>query len=267
VLAVDDGFADALAGVPLAAAKGGPVLLTHRDSLDVGVGEELVRILPPGATVYLLGGERALSARVSDGVAALGFTVVRYGGATRFDTATIIADQGLGEPATVLEVTGLDFADSLAAGAAAAGVKGAVLLTDGATQSTATAIYLSQHPDDARYAIGGPAAAADPAANPIVGSDRYQTSTLVASTFFLSPQVIGIASGLLFPDALSGGAHIGRLGGPLLLTDPQTLPISTEAYLAENRTTDMSAYIYGGTFAVSDAVEAAVDTALGRADA
>jgi putative cell wall-binding protein len=266
VLAVDDGFADALAGVPLAVAKGGPLLLTHSDSLDAGVGDELVRILPPGATVYLLGGERALSANVAAGVAALGFEVVGYGGATRFDTAAMVADQGLGDPSTILEVTGLAFPDALAAGAAAAEAKGAVLLTDGASQSTATATYLSEHPDDTRYAIGGPAAAADPGANPIVGSDRYQTSALVATTFFTSPQSIGIASGLQFPDALCGGAHIGRLGGPLLLTEPDALPTSTEAYLAENRTTDVSAYIYGGPFAVSDAAEAAVDAALGRTD-
>jgi putative cell wall-binding protein len=264
VLAGYNGFADALAGVPLAVAKGGPLLLTHTDSLDADVGDELVRILPPGATVYLLGGERALSANVAAGVAALGFEVVRYGGATRFDTATVIADEGLGDPSTILEVTGLSFPDALSAGAAAAEAKGAVLLTDGASQSTASETYLSQHPDDNRYAIGGLAAAADPGATPIVGSNRYQTSALVATTFFTAPPAIGIASGLQFPDALSGGAHIGRLGGPLLLTDPDTLPISTEAYLAENRTTDISAYIYGGPFAVSDTVEAAVDAALGR---
>jgi len=264
VLAVDDDFPDALAGVPLAVAKGGPLLLTGSASLDPDVGTELVRILPPGATVYLLGGTSALSDSVAEGVTALGFNAIRYGGATRFETAAIIADQGLGDPSTVLEVTGLSFPDALAAGSAAAEAKGAVLLTNGSTQSPTTAAYLADHSDDARYTIGGPAALADPTANPVVGSDRYQTSALVAASFFSFPDAIGVATGMDFPDSLSGGVHIGRLGGPLLLTNPDSLSEAVAGYLAENKTTDANAYIYGGPLAVSPAVEAAVNAALGR---
>jgi hypothetical protein len=262
VLAVDDDFPDALAGTPLAVAKGGPLLLTDGSTLDPGVGSELVRILPPGATVYLLGGTRALGANVASAVAALGFTVVRYGGATRFDTATVIADQGLGDPSTILEVTGLDFPDALGAGTAAAEAKGAVLLTDGTAQSAATATYLSQHAGDARYAIGGPAAAADPLAHAIVGSDRYQTSILTADAFFSNPTTVGIATGQDFPDALSGGTHIGRLGGPLLLTDPDRLSAFPEEYLTMLRGKVATAYVYGGTVAVSAAVATSLTAAL-----
>jgi len=259
---MDDDFPDALAGTPLAVAKGGPLLLTGPGSLDPAVGAELTRILPPAATVYLLGGTGALSVSVAAGVNALGFAVVRYGGATRFDTAAIIADQGLGDPSTILEVTGRRFADALAAGAAAAETKGAVLLTDDTTQSAATANYLAQHAGDTRYAIGGPAAAADPAANAIVGADRYQTAAMTAMAFFSAPKAIGIATGGDFPDALSGGTHIGRLGGPLLLTNPTTLSASTQAYLAANSGTVSNAYIYGGTLAVSATVATGVTAAV-----
>src|SRR5206468_9645523 len=100
------------------------------------------------------------------------------------------------------------------------------------------------------------------AATPIVGGDRYDTATRVASRFFAGEAAVGVADGLNFPDALAGGAHIARLGGPLLLTDPSVLSTPTDAYLRANRSTIASAYVYGGTVAVSDAVQAQIQAAL-----
>ena len=51
VLAGGWSFADALAGAPLAAAKGGPLLLTATASLDARVATEIARVLPAGGTV------------------------------------------------------------------------------------------------------------------------------------------------------------------------------------------------------------------------
>jgi len=263
VLASDADFPDALAGTPLAVAKDGPLLLTEPSGLDPAVASELTRVLPAAATVYLLGGTGALSDDVASAVTTLGFNVVRYGGATRFDTAVLIASDGLANPSTVLEATGLDFPDALAAGAAAAAIKGAVLLTNGTTQSVATTNYLAAFPSDTRYALGGPAAAADPTAKAIVGADRYATSTLVANTFFTCPSFVGIATGLDYPDALSGGAQVGRLNGPMVLTDPNALSTSTQSYLSGDEPGLTVAYIYGGPDAVSDTVQAEVAGALG----
>ncbi len=53
----------------------------------------------------------------------------------------------------------------------------------------------------------------------------------VAQRFFANPTAVGLASGVAFPDGLTGGAHIGKLGGPLLLTDPATLPGNVQQYL------------------------------------
>src|SRR5207302_1812236 len=83
-----------------------------------------------------------------------------------------------------------------------------------------TGQYLAAHSADTRFALGGPAAAADPSATPIVGTDRYATSAAIATQFFASPTVVGIADGLAFPDALSGGVHIGAQHGPMLLVLP-----------------------------------------------
>jgi hypothetical protein len=56
VLATGNGFADALAGVPLAAKANGPLLLVDGNSATVrrDVLDEIERVLKPGGTVYVL---------------------------------------------------------------------------------------------------------------------------------------------------------------------------------------------------------------------
>jgi secreted trypsin-like serine protease len=252
VLANALAFADALPGTPLAVAKGGPLLLTPGTTLDPRVLAEIQRVLPPGLPIYLLGGPMALSAAIETELTAKGYAITRYGGPNRFATAVAVASAGLGDPATVLEATGLGFADALAGGAAAAAAHGAVLLTSDEVQPPETAAYLTQHPADTRYALGGPAAAADPGAHRLVGTDRYDTSVQVAKSFFPNASDLGVADGLAFPDALSGGAQIGALAGPMLLVPPRA-PISTSvlAYLSTRTAATTSAFLYGGPTAVS----------------
>jgi secreted trypsin-like serine protease len=252
VLASGTGFADALAGTPLAVAKGAPLLLTDGDTLDPRVAAEIGRVLRPGQPIYLLGGLTALSAAVQTQLTADGYAITRYGGTNRFATAVMIASAGLGDPATVLEATGLGFADGLAGGAAAAQAHGAVLLTIDRVQAPETAAYLTAHPTDTRYALGGPAAAADPGAHPLVGTDRYDTSVQVAKAFFPAPSAVGAADGLAFPDALSGGAQIASLSGPMLLVPP-TPPGSPSvlAYFTTRTAPATAAFVYGGPNAVA----------------
>ena len=262
VLAKATDYPDALAGTPLAVAKDAPLLLTNPAGLDARVEAELQRVLTPTQTVYLLGGTAALSQAVEDRVRALGYTPLRLAGPDRFQTALQVADQGLGNPNTIFLATGATFPDALSAGAAAAHKDGAVLLTAGNSMPGSVAAYLATHPADQVFAIGGAAAAADPAATAIVGVDRYDTSRKVATTLFDNPLIVGIASGQNFPDGLSGGAEIGQADGPLLLSAPSALSGPTQDYLSANRDAIEVAVLYGGTAALSDAVEAAVHTAI-----
>jgi putative cell wall-binding protein len=250
VLAGDRTFADALAGTPLAAAKGGPLLLTSGVTLEPSVQAEIQRVLPAGGTVYVLGGASAISPAVTSTLGGLGYTVVRYGGADRFATARIVATEGLGDPSTIFLVAGLDFADGLAAGPAAAAADGAVLLSDGSSLDPGTAAYLAAHPGDTVYAVGGPAAVADPAATAIAGADRYATAVDLATRFFSKPTVVGVATGTDFPDALSGGAEMAGLGGPMLLTAAAPPP-ELLAYLA-GATTVTTVKVFGGSAVVPD---------------
>jgi putative cell wall-binding protein len=262
VLARADDFADELAGGPLAAHFQGPLLLTPTTGLTAAVRTEIQRVLRVGHTVYLLGGTDAISANVDTDLQTLGYNPVRVDGADRYDTAVKIANI-LGDPPTVFEVDGTNFPDGLSAGPAAALSHGAILLTAGRMPASETAQYVAAHPTDVRYAIGGPAAAADPTAQPLVGADRYATSIVVANQLFASPSIVAIASGVAFPDALSGGALAGIDGAPMLLVPSDLpLPASMQGYFDKYSNTVQSAWLFGGTAAVSTPVAKAIARAL-----
>lgn len=268
VLARSDFFADALAGGPLAAKLGGPLLITPgaslSSSLDSRVQNEIERVLPVGDTVYILGGALALSSSIDSALQALGYVTQRIAGADQFATAVDVADQ-LGNPSTIFEATGLSFQDALSSVPAAILERGAILLTEGSTQAPATAAYLAQHPGDTRYAIGGPlaAAGADPTATAVWGDDLYETSAAVASRFFSDGTTFGAATGTNFPDALSGGVFMGDIGnpGPILLVQPSgPLPSSISQYLISSLPTLVQGYLFGGPLAVGDGVLAELET-------
>jgi putative cell wall-binding protein len=262
VLASGWSFPDALAGAPLAATKGGPLLLTPTASLDARVKAEIARVLPAGGTVYILGGPQAVDTSVDAALVSAGFEVSRLAGTDRYNTATMIAG-ALGDPSTIYEATGLDFPDALSAAALASINRGAILLTNGAQQAPETATYLGAHANDARTALGGAAAAADPSATPVVGKDRFETSAKAAA-LVPSPTVVGIANGYAFPDALAGGAAIGGAGGPLLLVPPSgSLPAAVQSWCAAAKPGVGQVDVFGGQAAVADAVANAVKAALG----
>jgi putative cell wall-binding protein len=260
VLTRADTYPDALAGVPLAAKVGGPLLLTSSNALSAAVRGEIIRVLPAGAPVYILGGTSAVSAAVATTITGLGFAVHRLAGANRFATAVAVAG-ALGNPTTVFEATGLNFPDALAGGPAAIEAGAAILLTNGAVPAAETTAYLAAHTGGTHYALGGPAAAADPTATAIAGSDRYQTAADVAETFFHTPAVVGVATGTNFPDALAAGPDLASKDAPLLLVPSAgVLPPGTTAQLLKYGQTLRAAIVFGGTTSVSDAVGAQVGT-------
>lgn len=265
VLARSDRFSDALAGGPFAASVDGPLLITpggpSASVIDPSVLAEIEQVLPTGGTVYLLGGPLALPNAIQQQLTATGFAVERIWGQDAAATAVAIAKR-LGNPHTVFEVTGTNFPDALSAVPAAIVAHGAILLTDGPTQNSTTAAYLAAHPNDVRYAIGGPlaAAGADPTAIAVYGNDRYATAAAVAANFFPAATTYGVATGENFPDALSGGVLMGTSypPGPILLVRASTpLPTQVSSFLSTDQNAS-SCYIFGGPLAISNSVAGAL---------
>jgi hypothetical protein len=263
VLARADLAPDALAGTPLAFARGGPLLLTSSASLVDVVAEEIVRVLPPGGTVVLLGGDAALEPAVEVALQGLGFATERIAGASRVETSVAVAGAlgGVGGVSAALVSTGDTFADALPAGAAAARVGGAVLLVHGDRPHAAVSAYLAEHAGVEVFAVGGPAGRAYPQAQPLVGATREDTAVAVAARFFPAAQVVGIARRDDFPDALAGGAHMAVRGGPVLLTPTAALHPTVGAHLCASTAIE-AAVVYGGTAAISPATADAIAAAI-----
>ncbi len=261
VLARSDDYPDALTSVPLTKNVNAPLLLT-KYVLDPRVATEIDRVLPDGATVYMIGGPNALALSAENALKAMGYTVERLAGDDRYETAVAVADR-VGDPLNILMATGRNFPDALSAGPAAAWAHGVVVLTADGVMPDVTEDYLAAHPDAITYTIGGPASAADPSATPVVGDDRYETAKLVAEEFFEFPMGVSIASGVTFPDAMSGGADAAAQEWPLLLTKPDYLSPDTRTYIAEHPSVVM-VDVYGGVAAIADVVIAQIYDALAR---
>jgi subtilisin family serine protease len=253
VLARADEAPDALAGTPLAVDRDAPVLLSFTEELHPATAAEIERVLDEEGTVYVLGGQNALSADVDEALTEAGYEVVRLAGPTRIQTAIEIAEE-LGERSSYLVTTAFEFADALAAGAAAANADGAVLLTTADEPHPDVSAYLAERGEDIEvFAVGGPAVRAYPAATPVSGPTREGTAVEVAEAFFDGPSVVGIARRDQFPDALTGGAHVGRLGGPMLLSPTEPIHPTPEAWICENAESLETAFVYGGQAAISEA--------------
>lgn len=263
VLASAANFPDALVGAPLAAAMGGPLLLSDSQALDPRVEAEIDRLMDPGAgRVTILGGENAISGGIAGALAARGYAVERIAGADRYETAALVA-RSFGIAQGFVLATGENFPDALAAGAAARAIGGVVLLTQDDTMPESTKAVIESFPEAPRYAAGGPAAAADPDAQPIVGEDRYDTSAKLAELFFVTPGHVGIASGESFADAVTGGAFAAYFGGPLLLSRAGELPEGATAFLDGRGGFVDGVFTFGGNRVLGDGVLTAARAAAG----
>ncbi|MBW3577025.1 MAG: cell wall-binding repeat-containing protein [Actinobacteria bacterium] len=101
----------------------------------------------------------------------------------------------------------------------------------------------------------------------VAGPDRYATSACASKAAFagVAPAVV-LARGDDhggWPDALAGTVLADAVGGPVLLTDPQSLPVPTRDELRRLR--PLEVLVLGGPAAVSDAVVAEAAAAAPQA--
>jgi len=132
VVATGERFPDGLAGAPVAAEDGGPLLLTRTERVPDETASELARLEP--AEVVVLGGTSVVSEATADALRdhAGGAELTRLGGADRYATAALAMTR-LPDPQAAFVATGGNFADALA-GAAVAGAEGSPILLTAPTQ-------------------------------------------------------------------------------------------------------------------------------------
>ncbi|MCL5734533.1 MAG: cell wall-binding repeat-containing protein, partial [Actinobacteria bacterium] len=240
VLATGEDFPDALSAAPLAAAYGGPVLLTHSGRLDEIVQTEIARLAPAKILVIGLGPEvvAQVTAAFPD-LAASGGVVVLVG-ANRYDTARLVADEvkaRLGSVTGVVVAPGDSFADAVSAAPLAAAQGWPILLTPaGGPLPEETSQALADLRAPTALAVGTRVSLEMPdvASTYIVGEDRYDTCARIADYALglgLSFSQVGVAPGDKFPDALAAGPYLAKSGGILLLTKSSAVPAATSREL------------------------------------
>ncbi|MGV9192992.1 cell wall-binding repeat-containing protein [Microbacterium sp. MC2] len=202
--------------------------------------------------------------------------VTRLAGADRYETSAAVSAVTFAQGAPVAFIaSGELFPDALSGSAAAAAQAGPVLLTTPTALPGAITDELGRLQPQRIVVLGGEGAVSPQVhsalaaytAGPVErldGKDRYETSARVsAATFRPGAPVAFLASGELFPDALSGAALAARLGGPVLLTTARAVPATVTAEL--QRLKPRRLIVLGGTAAVSPAVADAAARAAGRA--
>ncbi|MFZ3103073.1 MAG: cell wall-binding repeat-containing protein [Desulfitobacteriaceae bacterium] len=261
IISRSDDFPDALAGVPLAHKNDAPILLTSPRSLDNRVQVALKSLHP--SRVILLGGEGALSSEINTSLAQLGWTgekVTRLGGRDRFETAALIA-KTFAQGTPVALATGLDFPDALSMAPAAASQNFPILLTDKVALPEATADALKALHPSRLISVGGESVISESVLRSalqaaglssvngqrLAGKDRYETSAVIAKTYFIQSTGLDIATGENFPDALAGAAMTAHHEGALLLISPQDAMSSlTQSFLQSIQKGLTNWNIFGG---------------------
>lgn len=248
VVARSDVFADAMAGGPLAGPHA-PLMLTPSDALDQDVAAELVRVLPDGKTVYVLGGEAAIDEAVVEDL-EMRWDVQRLAGRERTETAARIAEEVADRSGTdrvMLARSAPDginpWADALAGSGWGAREGVPVLLTPPHALTTPVEEALDRF--DETIVLGGTEAISSdvadqvPAPRRISGGDRASTAVAIAEQLWgrtdgADGDAFVLGAGWhdqAWQRALASAPLAAQADAPLLLTAPDHVPPVTADYL------------------------------------
>lgn len=195
----------------------------------------------------------------------------RLSGDDRYATAAAISRETFtNKGGAVFLAAGRTYADALSGGPAAAGQAAPVLLSRPDDLPDETVAELQRLAPSRIYILGGEGALsagvqrqAGMYAEKVVrlaGIDRYETGVVVSSTLWSRSDVVYLASGTDYPDALSGGALAARRRAPMLLAGRRGLADTVRAELT--RLNPQKVVILGGTGVVSSGVELEIGRAV-----
>jgi putative cell wall-binding protein len=246
--------------------RGMPILLTAGTSLPNETRAELNRLDPD--RIWVLGGTSVIAENVRvalQGYASTG-QAVRVSGADRYGTAAAISNRFYPTPGVnaAFVAVGTSFADALAGGPAAALRDSPLLLVKSDGIPAATHAELQRLDPQRIYVLGGTAVINASVASALdqyttgpvtrlAGADRFATAAAIIRHFWTTKSATGyVASGVNFPDALSGGAVAGKQGVPLFLSGQSDVSLFTGQEVL--RLSPRRLTMLGGTAALSSAV-------------
>lgn len=231
-------FPDALSAGPVAAAMGGPLLLTSPTSLPASVKTEIERLNPD--KIYVVGAASAVSNAVYAALSPLAPSIERVSGPDRYATSRAVTALGFESAETVYVATGTGFADALAAGAAAGTVSAPVILVPGraSTADLETRALISDLGATSIVVAGGPPAVSEGMfasldtvadAERRSGPSRIDTAVAVNAAAFTSSDFVYLTNAYSFPDALAGGVLATLEPGPMFTVPGTCVPASVRS--------------------------------------
>jgi alpha-tubulin suppressor-like RCC1 family protein len=260
VLVRDDDFPDALAGTPLAYGLNAPILLTNSKILSPETKVEIADLR--AKNVIILGGTAVVSSNI-EAQLKQNYSVTRLAGYDRYETSKVIAeymlDNGYAQPGKAVIANGLQFPDALAVSSLAAYQKIPILLTDPKVLPSSIQQALTDLKPTQTIIVGGTAVVSSAIekqlSNPVRygGFDRYETAALIAQGMGANLNIMYLATGLQFPDALAGSVLAARTNSPIILAD-RNLTTPVKQYLFGNARQTKEVFVLGGTAVVPNAI-------------
>ena len=276
VLTTMEGFWDALTASGVAGLANAPILLSPKSELAEQTAAQLKKLAP--TKIIVCGGPDAITDATVDAAAAAAGkpTVVRMSGDTALETATDIFAKGptetggtwIGKEAFLC--TAATFQDALSAAPLSYALHIPIFLTlDATTIKPETIKAMKDGGITTVHIVGGPVAISEDVekklkdegftvANRFGGDTSVETSELVAQFGLTRGMVadnMAIATNNDYYDALAGGPLCGKLNSVLaLVNNPASHSIT--GFVKDNATVIWDGYIFGGTAAVSEEIEA-----------
>jgi putative cell wall-binding protein len=265
-VATGTNFPDALSAAPAASLQGAPLLLVDTNVIPQSVRDELTRLGPD--KIIIAGGPASVSDAVMAQLQTYAATVVRHSGENRYEVSNKITRDAFTSATVAYIATGATFPDALSASAAAGNVNAPVILVYGlATTLDADTADLLQDLGVTDIRIAGGPASVHPnietalanlpgvtSVTRLTGADRFVVSGATNRAAFTSADTVFLASGLNFPDALSGAAVAGAVGAPLYVIPPSCVPGYVLEDIANFGATEVR--IFGGPASVTPAAAA-----------
>ena len=264
---------DALTGSVLAIKYRSPLLLTQNNTLPNKVLAELDRLKPK--TIYILGGEKAISSSVQSKLEQIGYTVKRIAGQSRYDTSIKVANE-IGIRNEFILTSGKDSPDALSV-APYAGIKQIpIVLTQQNMLPNEVKETIKRQKISKVTIIGGEAAISKNVESElnglgvkiierVSGKDRFETSIAIAKQYKneLNLSNLYFASGMSFIDALPGSPLAAISNSPIILiNNDDELPITVRDFLENAPPSTPDVTIIGGYGVISKTTRANVFKSL-----
>ena len=261
VLANQDNYSDVLTAAPFAKANNASLLYVSSNSISKEVMSEIARLKAKEITI--IGGEKSVDEGLKKELEKRNFKVDRLSGADRYKTSAQIAAKLIDDKTTTLEIaSGENYADALSLNNAAEKDKAPILLVRvNAIDKSVEDVIKSSKASLINIAGGEKSVSENTKANikkisnatvnRMGGADRYETSILLAK-YSGAKEVVVVASGENFADALVAAPFSAKQNGAILLTNKEKLGQKAEQFIKDTKFN--KSYVIGGGKSVSEDV-------------